>query len=76
MPIIEMHLMAGRTVEQKRAVAAAVAEAVTRTLGVQPEQVRLLITEHSLEEFSVGGVTAGDRLERATEQAATKENTQ
>ena len=59
MPIIEMHLMVGRSVEQKRAVAEAVAEAVTRTLGVGPEQVRLLITEHGSEEFSVGGVTAG-----------------
>ena len=65
MPIIEMHLMTGRSVEQKRAVAEAVAEAVTRTLGVGPEQVRLLITEHSSEEFSVGGVTAGRRKEMA-----------
>ncbi|MBS1160871.1 MAG: 4-oxalocrotonate tautomerase [Proteobacteria bacterium] len=65
MPIIEMHLMHGRTREQKRAVAAAVAEAVTRTLGVKPEQVRLLITEHDSEEFSVGGITAGQRQEMA-----------
>lgn len=63
MPIIEMHLMQGRSREQKRAVAAAVAEAVTRTLGVKPEQVRLLITEHGSEEFSVGGITAGLRQE-------------
>lgn len=63
MPIIEMHLMHGRTREQKRAVA--VAEAVTRTQGVKPELVRLLITEHDSEEFSVGGITAGQRLELA-----------
>jgi len=69
MPIIEMHLMQGRSVEQKRAVAEAVAEAVIRTLGVGPEQVRLLITEHSSEEFSVGGVTAGRRGELAELQA-------
>lgn len=69
MPIIEMHLMEGRSVEQKRAVAEAVAEAVTRTLGVGPEQVRLLITEHSSEDFSVGGVTAGRRQEMAETSA-------
>jgi len=63
MPIIEMHLMQGRTCEQKRAVAEAVSEAVTRTLGVGPEQVRLLITEHGFEDFSVGGVTIGMRQE-------------
>lgn len=69
MPIIEMHLMQGRTNEQKRAVAEAVAEAVTRTLGVGPETVRLLITEHTCEEFSVGGVTAGRRRELAELEA-------
>ncbi|PKO94141.1 MAG: 4-oxalocrotonate tautomerase [Betaproteobacteria bacterium HGW-Betaproteobacteria-10] len=69
MPIIEMHLMQGRSVEQKRAVAEAVAEAVTRTLGVGPEQIRLLITEHSSEEFSVGGITAGRRQELAETSA-------
>ena len=57
MPIIEMHLMAGRTVEQKRAVAAAIAEAVTRTLGVRPEQVRVLINEIQPEHWAVGGKT-------------------
>ena len=70
MPIIEMHLMVGRSVEQKRAVAEAVAEAVTRTLGVGPEQVRLLITEHGSEEFSVGGVTTGRKQEQAAAAAA------
>lgn len=65
MPIIEIHLIQGRTVEQKRAVAEAVCEAVTRMLGVKPEQVRLLITEHGFEEFSVGGVTAGMKQEAA-----------
>ena len=70
MPIIEMHLMVGRSVEQKRAVAEAVAEAVTRTLGVGPEQVRLLIAEHGSEEFSVGGVTAGRKQEQAAAAAA------
>ncbi len=74
MPIIEMHLMEGRSVEQKRAVAEAIAEAVTRTLGVKPDQVRLLITEHKLEEFSVGGVTAGKRLELAAEREAKAES--
>jgi len=64
MPIIEMHLLQGRSVEQKRGVAEAVAEAVTRSLGVRPESVRILITEHSSEEFSVAGVTAGAKAER------------
>lgn len=61
MPILEMHLMVGRTVEQKRSACAAITQAITETLGVKPEQVRILITEHGLEDFSVGGKTAGER---------------
>lgn len=72
MPIIEMHLLQGRSVEQKRAVAEAVAEAVTRSLGVRLESVRILITEHSSEEFSVAGVTAGAKAERDETLAGAK----
>lgn len=61
MPIIEMHLLEGRTVEQKRKAAAAITAALTESLGVKPEQVRILITEHGYEDFSVAGKTAGER---------------
>ncbi len=61
MPILEMHLLEGRTVEQKRAAVAAVTRALVESLGVKPEQVRILITEHQQENFSVGGITAGHR---------------
>jgi 4-oxalocrotonate tautomerase len=66
MPIIEMHLLEGRTVEQKRKAAAAITAAAVASLGVRPEQVRILITEHGLENFSVAGKTAGARAEAAT----------
>lgn len=72
MPIIEMHLLQGRTVEQKRRVAGAVADAVTTALGVRPESVRILITEHGAEDFSVAGVTAGSKAERDAPNTATK----
>ena len=72
MPIIEMHLMTGRSVEQKRNVAGAVARAVQKSLGVKPESIRILITEHGAEEFSVAGVTAGERNEQAAQAAAPK----
>ena len=61
MPIIEMHLLEGRTVDQKRRAVAAITAAVTESLGVKPDQVRILITEHGLENFSVAGKTAGER---------------
>lgn len=63
MPILEMHLLAGRTVDQKRRVAAAVTQAIARELDVNPATVRILFTEHGAEEFSIGGVMAGARAE-------------
>lgn len=71
MPIIEMHLMEGRTVEQKRAVAQAVTEAVTHSLGVTRDTVRILITEHGGEEFFVGGMNMAQRA--AVQRAAAEE---
>lgn len=63
MPIIEMHLMVGRTKEQKRRVSAAVAKAAAEALEVSLQTVRILITEHGVEEFSVAGVTSGAKEE-------------
>jgi 4-oxalocrotonate tautomerase len=65
MPIIEMHLLQGRTVEQKRRAAAAMTAAAVESLGVRSDQVRILITEHGPENFSVAGTTSGERAEQA-----------
>ncbi|PXW92313.1 4-oxalocrotonate tautomerase [Sphaerotilus hippei] len=70
MPIIEMHLLTGRTIEQKRRVAAEVAQAASRALDCPLDTVRILITEHSTEEFSVGGVTAEMRAQQRQAGAA------
>lgn len=61
MPIIEMHLLEGRSVEKKRKAVAAVTAALVESLEVRPEQVRILITEHPPEHFAVGGQTIGQR---------------
>jgi len=65
MPILEMHLLEGRSVELKRKAVAAITVALVETLKVPPETVRILITEHNDENFSVGGVTIGERKSRA-----------
>ncbi|MCH9829419.1 MAG: 2-hydroxymuconate tautomerase family protein [Gammaproteobacteria bacterium] len=70
MPIIEMHMMEGRSDDQKRSVAAAVTEAVTRSLGVAADSVRILITEHRREEFYVAGQTLAHRAEQRLATAA------
>ncbi|PKO48297.1 MAG: 4-oxalocrotonate tautomerase [Betaproteobacteria bacterium HGW-Betaproteobacteria-4] len=63
MPIIEMHLLAGRSVEKKRKAVAAMTAALVETLEVRPDQVRILITEHNDEQFAVGGQMVGQRNE-------------
>jgi len=65
MPIIEMHMMVGRTTEQKRRVMAAVAKAAADALDCSINTVRILITEHQLDEFSVAGVSAAEKQETA-----------
>lgn len=61
MPIIEMHLLEGRSVEKKRKAIAAVTNALVESLEVRADQVRILITEHPAEHFGVGGQTAAER---------------
>ena len=84
MPIIEMHLLEGRSVEKKRKAVAAMTAALVEALEVlttaatlvrlteiakrykvPAETVRILITEHAAENFSVAGVTMGQRNEAA-----------
>lgn len=65
MPIIEMHLLEGRTPEQKSRAAKAVTDAVTEALGVDPQTVRILITEHRTDEFYVAGMNPQQRREAA-----------
>ncbi len=61
MPIIQVNMMVGRTVQQKRDMVAAVTEAVVSSLGAPRESVRILINELQSEHFAVAGVTAGSR---------------
>ena len=68
MPIIEMHMMVGRTTEQKSRVAAAVTEAVATSLACSPDTVRILITEHASDGFYVAGQTMAQRAAARAEE--------
>lgn len=61
MPIIQVNLMEGRTVAQKRAMIAAVTDAVVDSLGVRADSVRIIINELHPEHFALAGVSAGER---------------
>lgn len=60
MPICQIHLMEGRTVEQKRALIASVTDAICNSLGSRPESVRIIISEMPKEHFGIAGKTAAE----------------
>lgn len=56
MPIIEVHLRVGRTVEQKLKLHEKICNAAVEAIECRAEQVRVLITEHAGEDgFSIAG---------------------
>ncbi len=61
MPIIQVNMMEGRSVQQKRAMVAAVTRAVGDTLGADPNTVRIIINELIPEHYAVAGLTWGEK---------------
>lgn len=57
MPVVQINMLAGRSPEVRQQLAARVTEAICSTLQAPPETVRVLITEISPENWSIGGVS-------------------
>ena len=55
MPIVEIHLLEGRTPQQKAELIASVTDACCRTLSSKPEAVRVILEEMKPENFGKGG---------------------
>jgi len=56
MPILQVELLKGRTVEQKREMVRKVTDAVTETLNCSKEVGSIIIREMELENFAKAGV--------------------
>ncbi len=61
MPIIQVNMLEGRSVTQKRAMISAVTKAVCESLGADPKSVRIIINELDPEHFAVAGITVGEQ---------------
>lgn len=61
MPLIEVHLLEGRTDEQKKALLAALTKAVQESLGASLETIRIWIEEFTPKDYMAAGVWYGDR---------------
>lgn len=60
MPVIRIEMYEGRTVEQKRACAAAVTRAWAETCNGDPEQVVVVFEDVRRENWATGGRLASD----------------
>ena len=65
MPMIQIHMLPGRTDDEKRAVLTAIHEAVTSTLGVPDSAVRAWISELDPHGFIRAGEVVGDQLAKS-----------
>ncbi len=61
MPLIEIHLLEGRTDSQKKALLASVTAAVQESIGAPIESIRVWIQEFSPQEYMAAGVWYGDK---------------
>ena len=61
MPLIEVHLLEGRTDDQKEALLAALTKAVQDSIGAPLDTIRIWIQEFSPKEYMASGVLAADR---------------
>ena len=61
MPLIEIHLLEGRTAEQKKKLLASVTEAVSESIGAPLQSIRVWINEFSPDDYMAAGHMASDR---------------
>ncbi|MEA0970942.1 4-oxalocrotonate tautomerase family protein [Candidatus Megaera venefica] len=61
MPLINIQMIKGRTLEQKRKLIETVTKAVCDSVNVSPEKVRIVITDLELENYSISGKLAIDK---------------
>ena len=55
LPIVQIELIEGRTVEQKQAMVEKVTQAIVETAGAKPENVSIIIREMSKENYAKAG---------------------
>ncbi len=61
MPLIEVHLLEGRSAEQKKALCAAVTKAVQEAIGAPVETIRVWIEEFGRQDYMAAGRWYGDK---------------
>jgi 4-oxalocrotonate tautomerase len=60
MPIIEVKMLEGRTLDQKRAMVKEITDVICKTIDSKPEKVRVIITEMRKDHYGMAGKLASD----------------
>jgi 4-oxalocrotonate tautomerase len=60
MPTIHVQLFAGRTIEQKRALAKALTDATVATLGGRPDGIDVIFSDVQRHDWATGGTLWSD----------------
>ncbi len=60
MPVVQVEMFAGRSLEQKRAMVKEVTDALVRTINCKSEDVKIIIREMKKEDYAIGGSLAAD----------------
>jgi 4-oxalocrotonate tautomerase len=61
MPLIEVHMLEGRTEDQKKAMLTAITQAVHESIGAPVDSIRIWIEEFTPKDYMTAGVWYGDR---------------
>ena len=61
MPMVQITMLAGRTVEQKRKIARRITEVFVEEAGVRREGITIAFHEVSREDYAAGGVLMADK---------------
>ena len=61
MPLVEIHMLEGRTDEQKKALLDSVTDAIRDSLGVPLTSIRIWIQEFSPKDYMVAGELYAER---------------
>jgi 4-oxalocrotonate tautomerase len=64
MPVVQITMLAGRTVEQKRKIARRITEVFVEEAGVRREAITIAFHEVSKENYAAGGVLIADKEEK------------
>ncbi|HET9078026.1 MAG TPA: 2-hydroxymuconate tautomerase [Acidimicrobiales bacterium] len=61
MPLVQIHMAAGRTPEQKEALLRAVTEAVHESIGAPVPSIRVWVSEFAPQDYMAGGELLSSR---------------